>query len=190
MAFKNDKVPSSYEDILNRAVSYASGLPIAIEIVGSNLFRKSVEEWNYTLDGYEKIPNKKIQEILKVSYDALEEQEQSVFLDIACCFKGWGLPEIEEILHVHYGGSITHIIQVLTEKSLIKVGYHERTCTYGVILHDLIEDMAKEIIRQESPKKLEKRSRLWLQEDIIQVLEKNTVSTADIYEFIILYSQP
>jgi hypothetical protein len=50
--------------------------------------------------------------------------------------------------------------------------------------------MAKEIIRQESPKKLEKRSRLWLQEDIIQVLEKNTVSTADIYEFIILYSQP
>jgi hypothetical protein len=77
MAFKNNKVPSTYEEILNRAVTYASGLPLAIEIVGSNLFRKSIEEWKYTLDGYEKIPNKEIQKILKVSFDALEEEEVS-----------------------------------------------------------------------------------------------------------------
>jgi hypothetical protein len=77
MAFKNNKVPSNYEEILNRAVTYASGLPLAIEIVGSNLFQKSIEEWKYTLDGYEKIPNKEIQKILKVSFDALEEEEVS-----------------------------------------------------------------------------------------------------------------
>ncbi|RHN79781.1 putative P-loop containing nucleoside triphosphate hydrolase [Medicago truncatula] len=32
MAFKNNKVPSSYEDVLNRAVSYASGLPLVIDV--------------------------------------------------------------------------------------------------------------------------------------------------------------
>ncbi|KAL5079381.1 hypothetical protein RYX36_007802 [Vicia faba] len=173
MAFKNNKVHSSYEDVLNRAVAYASGFPLVLEIVGSNLFGKRVEEWKYTLDGYEKIPNKEIQKILKISFDALEEEEQSVFLDIACCFKGCSLTEVEEILHAQYGGSMTHRIQVLAEKSLIKIGHFEQSCICNVTLHDLIAEMGKEIVRQESPKKPEKCSRLWFREDIIQVLEKN-----------------
>ncbi|KAL2966889.1 hypothetical protein AAZX31_16G143600 [Glycine max] len=40
-------------------------------------------------------------------------------------------------------------------------------------MHDLIEDMGKEIVRQESPGEPGKRSRLWLHEDIVQVLEEN-----------------
>lgn len=75
-AFKTDKVDPSYVDILNRAVNYASGLPLALEVIGSNLFGKSIEEWDSALDLYEKIPNKKIQETLEVSFYALEEEEQ------------------------------------------------------------------------------------------------------------------
>ncbi|XP_039683142.1 disease resistance protein RPV1 isoform X2 [Medicago truncatula] len=174
MAFKNNKVPSSYEDILNRAVSYASGLPLVLEIVGSNLFGKSIKEWKGTLDGYEKIPNKKIHEILKVSYDALEEEQQSVFLDIACCFKGCGWEEFEDILHVHYGHCITHHLGVLAEKSLIKIStcYHSGSIDV-VRVHDLIKDMGKEVVRQESPKDPEKRSRLWRHEDIVHVIKEN-----------------
>ncbi|KAL2605469.1 hypothetical protein AAZV13_09G126900 [Glycine max] len=56
-------------------------------------------------------------------------------------------------------------IGVLVEKSLSWYG--------RVTLHDLIEQMGKEIVRQESPKEPGKRSRLWLPEDIIQVLEVN-----------------
>ncbi|AES76184.1 putative TIR domain, winged helix-turn-helix DNA-binding domain-containing protein [Medicago truncatula] len=168
MAFKNGEVPSSYNDVLNRAVAYASGLPLVLEIVGSNLFGKSMEEWQCTLDGYEKIPNKEIQRILKVSYDALEEEQQSVFLDIACCFKGGSWIEFEDILKYHYGRCIKHHVGVLAEKSLIY--------QYGlsVRLHDLIEDMGKEIVRQESPKEPGERSRLWCHDDIIHVLEENT----------------
>jgi hypothetical protein len=187
MAFKNNKVPSSYEDVLNRAVSYASGLPLVLEIVGSNLFGKSIKEWKGTLDGYEKIPNKKIHEILKVSYDALEEEQQSVFLDIACCFKGCGWEEFEDILRVHYGHCITHHLGVLAEKSLVKIStcYHSGSIN-AVRLHDLIKDMGKEVVRQESPREPEKRSRLWRQEDIVQVLHENTVSKIDIYvQFVI-----
>jgi hypothetical protein len=187
MAFKNNEVHSCYEDILNRAVTYASGLPLAIEIVGSNLFGRGINEWKYTLDGYEKIPNKEIQNILKVSFDTLEEEEQSVFLDISCCLKGCRLVEVEEILHAHYGCPMTHRIQVLAEKSLIKIGYYDWNCS-DVTLHDLIEDMGKEIVCQESPKDPAKRSRLWLREDILQILEKNMVSKANIYRLIIFYS--
>ncbi|AES76653.2 disease resistance protein (TIR-NBS-LRR class) [Medicago truncatula] len=170
MAFKSDKVPSGYEDILNRAVAYSSGLPLVIEVVGSNLFGKSIEKWKSTLDGYDKIPNKEIQKILKVSYDALEEEEQSVFLDIACCFKGCGWADVKDILHAHYGHCITHHLEVLAEKSLIDRWEYDGC----VGLHDLIEDMGKEVVRQESPKEPGERSRLWCQDDIVHALNENT----------------
>ncbi|PRQ23145.1 putative leucine-rich repeat domain, L domain-containing protein [Rosa chinensis] len=41
-------------------------------------------------------------------------------------------------------------------------------------MHDRIEDMGKEIVRQEFPHEIGKRSRLWLYEDICEVLEENT----------------
>ncbi|WJX71944.1 hypothetical protein P8452_55880 [Trifolium repens] len=40
-------------------------------------------------------------------------------------------------------------------------------------MHDLIEDMGREIVRHESPKELGKRSRLWFHKDIVEVLEEN-----------------
>ncbi|AES76172.1 putative TIR domain, P-loop containing nucleoside triphosphate hydrolase [Medicago truncatula] len=174
MAFR-DNVPSGYEEILSRAVSYASGLPLVIEVVASNLFGKSIEKWKSTLDGYEKIPNKKIQEILKVSYDDLEEEEQSVFLDIACFFKGCRLSEVEETLLAHYGHCIKHHVGVLVEKSLIEINTQShRSYNDDVALHDLIEDMGKEIVRQESSKEPGERSRLWCHNDIVHVLQKDT----------------
>jgi AAA+ ATPase superfamily predicted ATPase len=88
IAFKSNKVPSCYEEILKRVVTYASGIPLVIQTMGSNLGGKRLEDWKDTLDGYERIPNRKILQILKVSYDALEVEEQSVFLDIVCCLKG------------------------------------------------------------------------------------------------------
>ncbi|KAI5395226.1 TMV resistance protein N [Lathyrus oleraceus] len=170
-SFKNNTIDSSFEGILKRAVTYASGLPLALEVVGCNLFGKNIGQWKSTLDWYERIPDKKIQEILKVSFDALEEYEQSVFLDIACCFRGYELLEVEDILNAHYGDCMKHKIEVLVDRSLIKIsqeGKHDI-----VTLHDLIEDMGKEIVRQESPKELGKRSRLWFHKDIVHVLEEN-----------------
>jgi len=77
---------------------------------------------------------------------------------------------VEDILHVHHGHCMKHYIGVLVEKSLIKISWNDK-----VTLHDLIEDMGKEIVRKESPKELGKRSRLWFHKDIIQVLQENKV---------------
>ncbi|KEH29794.1 NB-ARC domain protein [Medicago truncatula] len=168
MAFKSYKVPSSYEEILKRAVVYASGLPLAIEVVGSNLFGKNISECESTLDKYERIPHEDIQKILKVSFDALDEEQQIVFLDIACFFKGCRLAEVEEILQRHYGYRINSHIGGLVDKSLIKIIWWKK-----VTLHDLLEVMGKEIVRKESPKEPEKRSRLWCRNDIVHILQEN-----------------
>lgn len=172
-AFKTEKVDPSYLDSLSRAVNYACGLPLAVEVIGSNLSGKPTEEWNSALDQYKRIPVRKIQDILKISFESLEEQQQNIFLDIACCFKGCTLAYVKKILSAHHGVCPEYDIGVLVEKSLIKInGCDPLTC---VTLHDLIEDMGKEIVRQESPEEPGKRSRLWFHEDIVQVLEENMV---------------
>ncbi|KAK8469992.1 hypothetical protein PHAVU_004G028900 [Phaseolus vulgaris] len=169
-AFRTDEVDPSYEEVLNSVVAYACGLPLALEVIGSNLFGKSIEEWKSAIKQYKRIPNNQILKVLKVSFDALEEEEKSVFLDIACCFKGYELEEVQDTLHGHYGDCMKYHIGVLVDKSLLKLSLNGMEVT----MHDLVEDMGKEIVRKESPKDPGKRSRLWLHEDIIQVLEDNT----------------
>ncbi|BAU02587.1 hypothetical protein VIGAN_11214000 [Vigna angularis var. angularis] len=169
-AFKREKVDPSYEDVLKSVVTYASGLPLAIEVIGSNLVGKSVEEWESAIEHYKRIPNGQILEILKVSFDALGKEEKYVFLDIACCFKGSSLKEVERILGVLYDNNMKHHIGVLVEKSLIKVG---RGWFDVIEMHDLIEDMGRQIDLQKSPTEPGKRRRLWLGKDIIHVLKDN-----------------
>jgi hypothetical protein len=43
-------------------------------------------------------------------------------------------------------------------------------------MHDLVQEVAFEIVRQESIEELGKRSRLWSPRDVNQVLTKNLVS--------------
>ena len=106
----------------------------------------------------------------------MEEEQKNVFLDIVCCFNRYALTEVIDILRAHYGDRMKYHIGVLVEKSLIKKKFSWYGRVPRVTMHDLIEDMRKEIVRQESPKEPEKRSRLWLPEDIIHVLEDNRVS--------------
>jgi len=171
-AFNKEKAYPSYVEVevLHRVVTYASGLPLALEVIGSHLAGKNIQEWESAITQYKRTPKKDIQDILQVSYDALEEEEQKVFLDIACCFKRWRLTEVEHILRGVYDNCMKHHIRVLVGKSLIKVSGWD-----GVVnMHDLIQDMGKLIDRES--KEPGKRRRLWLTKDIIEVLEDNSVS--------------
>ncbi|XP_057430423.1 disease resistance protein RPV1-like isoform X1 [Lotus japonicus] len=167
-AFKHKEISPDYADISKRAVSYAQGLPLALEVIGSYLFGKSLSVWKSALDKYETILHKDIHEILKVSYDDLEEDEKGIFLDIACFFNSYQMGYVKEILYLH-GFNAENGMQVLNDKSLIKID--GSGC---VKMHDLIQDMGREIVRLESTMEPGKRSRLWLTEDIVHVLEENT----------------
>uniref|UniRef100_K7KXN3 Uncharacterized protein n=1 Tax=Glycine max TaxID=3847 RepID=K7KXN3_SOYBN len=90
---------------------------LTLEVIGSNLFGKSIKEWESTIKQYQRIPNKEILKILKVSFDALEKEDKSVFLDINCCFKGYKRREIEDILHSLYDNCMKYHIGVLVDKS-------------------------------------------------------------------------
>ncbi|XP_028785121.1 TMV resistance protein N-like [Neltuma alba] len=158
-----------YKDVLNRAIKYSCGLPLALEVIGSNLCGKEVDVWSSALNDYEAILDKDVFEVLKLSYNALSREEhKEIFLDLACFFNGEKLGDIINMMMRFRGVEPTHAINVLMDKSLIKIKKDR------VIMHDLIEDMGKEIVRQQSRNEPGKHNRLWCYEDIIDVLQNNT----------------
>ncbi|KAK2386132.1 disease resistance protein RUN1 [Trifolium repens] len=166
-AFKNKKIDPGFVNIAKRAVSYCHGLPLALEVIGSQLFGKSLAVWKSSLDKYAGVLRKDIHEILKVSYDDLEEDVKGIFLDIACFFNSYDIGYVKEVLYSH-GFHAEGGIQELTDKCLVKIDVNGR-----VRMHDLIRDMGREIVRQESTLEPGRRSRLWFSDDIVHVLEEN-----------------
>ena len=169
-AFKTREPNASYVEIANRVVQYAKGLPLALNVIGSDLFGKTIEEWASALKKYERIPSKEILDVLKVSYDNLDDNEKEIFLDIACFFKGNLRQDVEKTLVAsrffpEYG------IGVLIDKSLITISKAN-----SIDMHDLIQDLGRDIARKDSPFDPGKRRRLWHHEDVLEVLTKNTVS--------------
>ncbi|KAL1319056.1 disease resistance protein RPS4B [Arachis hypogaea] len=167
-AFKRKEPEAGYMEISNRVVLHAEGLPLALKVMGSNLIGKSVDEWTSALEKYEKIPNKEVQNVLRVTYDNLEENEKEIFLDIACFFKGETMEYVEKTLkacgfHPKFG------IGVLIDRSLVSIDEYNR-----LRMHDLIQDMGREIVREDSPLEPGKRSRIWYHEDVIEVLTEST----------------
>ena len=61
-------------------------------------------------------------------------------------------------------------IQKLFDKCLITVDQYDR-----LLMHDLLQQMGRDIIRRESPQMPGERSRLWCYEDVHKVLTQNTV---------------
>jgi hypothetical protein len=182
-AFKTKEIDPSYVDISKRAVHYSNGLPLCVEIIGSDLYGKTKSEWKSALDTYEKIPHQTIQEILRVSYDGLTEREKEIFLDITCFFKGYKLSDVVNILTSGRGFDPDYAIQVLIDKSLIKIDH------YNVRIHDMIEDMGREIVRLESASKPGERTRLWFSTDILHVFKENKVCEGIIvYRILILFT--
>ncbi|CAL1409765.1 unnamed protein product [Linum trigynum] len=166
-AFKQDCPFTGYSELSNRAVGYAKGLPLALKVLGSFLYGRNVSAWNSAIERLNKIPNRKIVDVLEISFDALEETEKKIFLDIACFFKGIDKHETINILdscsfHAEIG------IQVLIDKSLISVSQNR------LAMHDLLQLMGREIVRRESPEEPGKRSRIWTYEDASHVLTKNS----------------
>ncbi|KAI9104285.1 hypothetical protein K1719_022857 [Acacia pycnantha] len=170
-AFKQELPKKNFIELSRRVVSYCRGLPLALEILGSYLFDREIPYWESVLNRLKQIPIGKIHEILKISYDGLSDKiEKELFLDICCFFIGKDRSYATQILDgcgLHAEIGITHLI----ERSLVKVAKFGNKNILD--MHDLLRDMGREIIREQSPDEPEERTRLWLNDDVLNVLENN-----------------
>ncbi|XP_048132644.1 TMV resistance protein N-like [Rhodamnia argentea] len=152
--------------LVDRALHYANGLPLALQVLGSFLCGRREHEWESALNKLAKSPDKTINDVLKLSYDGLEDYAKEIFLDIACFFKGLSTEYIMKVLNC-CDFDTTIGVQVLVEKSLITAGKET------LQMHDLIQLMGMDIVKHECRDDPNRRSRLWLIDDILDVLLGN-----------------
>ena len=156
-------------EIVHQFIGYAKGLPLVLKIIGDHLNDKNLQGWKIALDKYKKIPNSNIQEVLKISYDGLDQIQWDIFLDIACFLKGFNKNLVVDLLQSSNLHDPYHDIEKLFNKSLIDVAKDGK-----LLMHDLIQQMGFEIDRQEAEVS-KKHRRLSCYEDALEVLNGDTV---------------
>jgi len=167
-AFKSDDIMSGYEGLTGDVLRYVGGHPLAIEVLGSFLYGREVSEWRSALKRLKKNPRKDIMDVLRISFDGLDDSEKDIFLDIACFFDEEEEAWLKKILNIReFYPEIG--LPVLIGKSLI-------ASDNGLIfMHDLLKELGKSIVREKSPKEPRKWSRLWDYKDVHNVISKSMV---------------
>ncbi|CAL5401797.1 unnamed protein product [Camellia sinensis] len=164
---KNYPINGFIEDS-ERVVQYCGGLPLAIKILGASLSGRSLNVWKSQLQKLKAIPNSEVIEKLKISYDSLQDDhDKNLFLHVACFFVGMDKDQVVTILDGCDFYTMVGI-QNLIDRYLLTIE-HKR-----LVMHQLVQEMGREIVRQESPKEPGERSRVWNCKDSLNVLSKNT----------------
>ncbi|KAL0004040.1 hypothetical protein SO802_011601 [Lithocarpus litseifolius] len=167
-ALRREKPTERFMNLSRQMVFLTGCLPLALEVFGSFLFERwRIKEWKDALQKLKRIRPRNLQDVLKISYDGLDVQEQRIFLDIACLFIKMEIKR-EDILDALKGcGFRAEIaVTVLRARSLIKV-FEDNS----LWMHDQIRDMGRQIVLDESPVDPGMRSRLWDRDEIMTVLE-------------------
>ncbi|XP_035539620.1 disease resistance protein RUN1-like [Juglans regia] len=145
-ALKKTHPTENYMDLSKHFVKYAQGLPLALKVLGSFLFGRTMDAWESGRDQLEVVPNKDIINILQLSFEGLEDSQKKLFLDMACFFQEeWLNNNFKEILK-SFGYYLDIDIDILVDKSLISRSKYER-----LFMHDLLKKMGQKIVRRECP---------------------------------------
>ncbi|KAF9661744.1 hypothetical protein SADUNF_Sadunf19G0100400 [Salix dunnii] len=111
----------------------------------------------------------RIKNALRISYDGLDEEQKSIFVDIAHFFRRFEKEQAARILDGFYRRSVIFDISTLIDKCLLTTSHNK------LEIHDLLQELAFNIVRAESYKSPGKRSRLCHLPDVVQVMEENKV---------------
>ncbi|KAD5802443.1 hypothetical protein E3N88_13803 [Mikania micrantha] len=165
-AFNSHNPKEGYEEVSEKLVKYCDGHPLAIEVLGSSLQNQDVAYWEECIKVLKKEPHSHINKALKMSFDTLVfENDKELFKHIACFFVGIDRDVTEKILNscdlnARYG--ITNLIN----RCLLSIGWNNE-----LMMHQLVRETGRDLVRQESPKKPWKCSRSWCHMDSFKVLK-------------------
>ncbi|CAH1442312.1 unnamed protein product [Lactuca virosa] len=152
-----------YTRLSKQVIRYAGGLPLTIRVLGSFLCGKNELEWMDAIERLKTIPLMKTMKKLELSYIGLEEDYKQIFLDVACLLQGEPKYLALEALE-SCGFYARNGLRVLEQRSLITIGDKH------VGMHDHIRELGRNIVRRLHPDKPKKHSRLWIEEEIEDIL--------------------
>ncbi|KFK22483.1 hypothetical protein AALP_AAs46524U000200 [Arabis alpina] len=151
-AFGQTSPPDGFMELAVEIVQLAGKLPLGLNVLGSSLKGKKdkekcvdKEKWVDMMPRLRNGLNKNIDTTLRICYDGLsEEDDQDIFVYIACLFNGQSVHYIKNLLHDSL--SVITSLDTLADKSLIrKIGPH-----HVVQMHILLQKLGRKIACEES----------------------------------------
>ncbi|KAF8086734.1 hypothetical protein N665_0613s0003 [Sinapis alba] len=184
-SLRKEKPTESLLELSKKIVKISGQLPLALEVFGSLLYDKKEEkEWQTQIEKLKNTQPGNLQDVLKLSFDSLDDEEKKVFLDVACLFLKMQITK-EEIVDVLNGCGFNAeaALSVLRQKSLVKFLSDEH-----LWMHDQIRDMGRQLDLKETPGDTRMRSRLWDRTEIMTVLN-NMKGTSSIQGIVLDFSK-
>ncbi|MED6167363.1 hypothetical protein PIB30_001786, partial [Stylosanthes scabra] len=146
-AFKKATPERSFSLLINYAVEYSDGLPLALVAVGSALSEETIEEWETLLERFNTFPLQDVRKILKESIDSVGYSEKKMFLELAYLshfLVGMDRNDISKLLKEAGYHDAPRAIKVLEEHSLLWFN-KDKLC-----MHRLLQHIGREIYLKES----------------------------------------
>ncbi|KAF8015257.1 hypothetical protein BT93_H0916 [Corymbia citriodora subsp. variegata] len=158
--------PYDHIDISSNLINVLGRLPLALDVVGSTLHGKCQNTWENFLCKLKKVMNKDVKKKLMISYEALEPNQQQIFLDIACFFINQEKTTAIKYWDAVFGYPTEIEVEILTCMSLVKIMDYNK-----LWMHDQLRDLGRDIVHLESCNIHLRGSRLWSPKDAFHVMQ-------------------
>ncbi|XP_052622781.1 disease resistance protein RPV1 [Lactuca sativa] len=172
-AFMSNDPKAGYEDVSRKLVKYCEGHPMALKILGRSLHNRDVTYWDGYIDRLKKENYSPINTVLRMSFDSLPlENDKELFKHIACIFVGmdrYVTITILEACDVETRSGITNLI----DRGLLSIGWNKE-----LTMHQLVQEMGRFVVREESLYNPWERSRIWGHESFRALKQKKKMENA------------
>ncbi|GLJ10178.1 hypothetical protein SUGI_0123490 [Cryptomeria japonica] len=163
-AFLQPSPPAEFKTLVEDFLKACNGLPLSLKVFGAQLYgRRSKDYWKSQLHKILRILPGEIKQRLQVSYDALDEEEKEMFLDVACFLIG---EKKSTAIAVWDGSGWSGLygLETLVNKCLLELVEGDER----IRMHDQLRDMGREIATIHSP------CRLWSPQQINNMKKSST----------------
>eukprot|EP00253_Pinus_taeda_P002727 PITA_02727 len=150
-AFGQPRPVVGFEKVVEEFLYVCNGLPLSLKVLGALLRGEDdLKHWNAQLRKTSKVLPEDIGSTLRISYDALDEEEKQIFLDIACFFTG---KDRDAAIRVWDGSNWEGLLGLRKLENRCLVEVDGENC---LRMHDHIRDLGRNIAED-----LEYPRRLW-----------------------------
>ncbi|CAH8255926.1 unnamed protein product [Arabidopsis lyrata] len=169
-AFRKNSLYHGFKKLAKRVIELCCNLPLGLCVVGSSLRGKNEEEWEQVIHKLETNLNQDIEEVLRIGYESLDENEQSLFLHIAVFFNHKDGDHMKTMF-AESDLDVKHGLKILVNRSLVEISTYDGR----IMMHRLLQQVGKKAIHKQEPWK---RKILLDAPDICDVLERATGTRA------------
>ncbi|ESQ39798.1 hypothetical protein EUTSA_v10000753mg [Eutrema salsugineum] len=149
-AFKQNSPPDRFLELASKVAVKAGRLPLGLHVLGASLRGRDDKSMVDIMSSSLKGLDTSIKKTLSISYEGLERKEyKAMFRHIACFFNGYEINSIKLMLS-DSELNVDACLEILVDKSLIRVLSSAGNNTNIVEMHCLVQEMGKEIVRAQS----------------------------------------